>query len=100
MVLDNSHNISDSSFLIYERKMIAPPLQNCYEKEVRPDIDQMAYIRYSIDAISQESCLIEGVFVNLIFGPFQVKINRAFKKCQGYICWRKKKVQLFPLKLN
>ena len=48
----------------------------------------------------QESCLVEGVFANLIFGPFQVKINRTFEKCQGYICWRKKKIQLFPLKLS
>ena len=52
MALDNSHNISDSTFLICERKMIAPPLQNCCEKELWLDIHQMAYFRHSIDAIS------------------------------------------------
>ena len=93
MALDNSHNISDSSFLICERKMIAPPLQNGCEKEMRPDIDQMAHIGAPYMLFPQESYLIEGVVANLIFGLFQVKINRAFEKCQGYICWRGKKIQ-------
>lgn len=48
----------------------------------------------------QEGCLVEGVFARLTRGPFQVKINRAFQRCWGYICWRLKKIHLFPLELN